>query len=312
MRGAPAPSTYESLPQRIIPAYAGSTRADGPLGLLPRDHPRVCGEHQRTPCSWPCPRGSSPRMRGARRCAVLDGRPERIIPAYAGSTSLWASVRLCFMDHPRVCGEHLTHLLEKGHEQGSSPRMRGAPDPAHHWDGHRGIIPAYAGSTNRSRSRCRSSGDHPRVCGEHQRTPCSWPCPRGSSPRMRGARRCAVLDGRPERIIPAYAGSTSLWASVRLCFMDHPRVCGEHLTHLLEKGHEQGSSPRMRGAPDPAHHWDGHRGIIPAYAGSTNRSRSRCRSSGDHPRVCGEHAHQSQDCVAHQGSSPRMRGALDL
>ena len=53
---------------------------------------------------------------------------------------------------------------------------------------------------------------------------------------------------------------------------------------------EQGSSPRMRGAPNRAWLPAIHRGIIPADAGSTNVSFSLSWLRKDHPRGCGEHS----------------------
>ena len=52
-------------------------------------------------------------------------------------------------------------------------------------------------------------------------------------------------------------------------------------------------------------------GIIPADAGSTVVNASAARSIGDHPRGCGEHDDFSRFANACEGSSPRMRGALD-
>ena len=48
----------------IIPAYAGNTHRHRRPQQRSRDHPRVCGEHQRNQVRNFCTRGSSPRMRG--------------------------------------------------------------------------------------------------------------------------------------------------------------------------------------------------------------------------------------------------------
>ena len=53
-------------------------------------------------------------------------------------------------------------------------------------------------------------------------------------------------------------------------------------------------------------------GIIPAYAGNTRTSGSRMIGMGDHPRVCGEHEQCAPPVVVLVGSSPRMRGTLDV
>ena len=71
---------------------------------------------------------------------------------------------------------------------------------------------------------------------------------------------------------------------------DHPRVCGEHNITKDLAANQQGSSPRMRGAPRQIGRLYGNGGIIPAYAGSTLIKTNRLGFIRDHPRVCGEHA----------------------
>ena len=150
-------------------------------------------------------------------------------------------------DHPRVCGEHAGYNSADDTLEGSSPRMRGTPSLPRQADGRVGIIPAYAGNTH-DVSPCRQCRrDHPRVCGEHM--PIGWKLAAslGSSPRMRGTHRWAVLCRPVVGIIPAYAGNTIRLFSSQLRRRDHPRVCGEHgdcLGHVLAC---EGSSPRMRG-----------------------------------------------------------------
>ncbi len=52
--------------------------------------------------------------------------------------------------------------------------------------------------------------------------------------------------------------------------------------------------------------------IIPAYAGSTTWALPSSSRSWDHPRVCGEHRISFVVVLALPGSSPRMRGALEV
>ena len=74
---------------------------------------------------------------------------------------------------------------------------------------------------------------------------------------------------------------------------DHPRVCGERRLSQIRIPVIFGSSPRMRGT---LHHViDRHiqPRIIPAYAGNACATIcSYCRIA-DHPRVCGERVHRS-------------------
>ena len=152
-----------------------------------------------------------------------------------------------------------------------------------------GIIPAYAGSTGRQESTSRRSRDHPRVCGEHTRSPMWTYSSLGSSPRMRGAPARFSRRGAFRRIIPAYAGSTHAQIVESTLCEDHPRVCGEHGQGSHGAHLSKGSSPRMRGARAAVGVQGSGDGIIPAYAGRTSSRRGgswRCR---DHPRVCGEH-----------------------
>ena len=147
-------------------------------------------------------------MRGAPMVSPCDAPWLRIIPADAGSTQASICPSTTSGDHPRGCGEHCCHLNRFSICEGSSPRMRGAPDPGHDRHRHAGIIPADAGSTNFSPASLVSWSDHPRGCGEHilSRGPCN--VPEGSSPRMRGARRHGHMGCHIPGIIPADAGST--------------------------------------------------------------------------------------------------------
>src|SRR5690606_3552908 len=111
--------------------------------------------------------GSSPRVRGAPSWRSRKEKRSGIIPACAGSTRQRCPIGSPTADHPRVCGEHAKVRLVLATQQGSSPRVRGAPPMAGSPRRRRRIIPACAGSTR------------------------GWGCPflgkRGSSPRVRGA-----------------------------------------------------------------------------------------------------------------------------
>ncbi len=256
------------------------------------------------------PPGSSPRMRGAQTSMKCGGTACRIIPAYAGSTLRWIPPCSRWRDHPRVCGEHPSRRSHRHLRQGSSPRMRGALVQHLREDGHRGIIPAYAGSTKSRICQRRFKRDHPRVCGEHPSRAEPRVSRRGSSPRMRGARLISVFALLICGIIPAYAGSTASPSTPGGSSGDHPRVCGEHRNWRKGLNPRWGSSPRMRGAHDATQTCRRCLGIIPAYAGSTSRGCCGQPQGGDHPRVCGEHTTSALVAYASAGSSPRMRGAL--
>ena len=64
-RGAPSLKPGVSNGERIIPAYAGSTRHRQRLPRVPTDHPRIRGEHGNTDNTTKEDEGSSPHTRGA-------------------------------------------------------------------------------------------------------------------------------------------------------------------------------------------------------------------------------------------------------
>ena len=111
---------------------------------------------------------------------------------------------------------------------GSSPHTRGAPAVEAGWDSAERIIPAYAGSTRRSRRRVGRPADHPRIRGEHDLRPRLIGQTAGSSPHTRGALANVKAYYNPNRIIPAYAGSTVDCVVVGFPEWDHPRIRGEH------------------------------------------------------------------------------------
>ena len=147
-------------------------------------------------------------MRGTLHVTGGDAWLLGIIPAYAGNTTSTGAPLPLTRDHPRVCGEHLVSMGSGALPLGSSPRMRGTPPLFRGQQRRRGIIPAYAGNTCRTRSADSTSRDHPRVCGEHMLEIEAVGEIRGSSPRMRGTRVVADNYGLAVGIIPAYAGNT--------------------------------------------------------------------------------------------------------
>ena len=273
------------------------------------DHPRIRGEHvpgrPRRRLAW----GSSPHTRGAPDHHREPLRVRRIIPAYAGSTPPARGHPWPLADHPRIRGEHANNATLWTSSDGSSPHTRGAPRT---WQGSadlKRIIPAYAGSTSPAPAGQGPAPDHPRIRGEHVHVgPPALPGV-GSSPHTRGAH--PVHDpGRPaDRIIPAYAGSTCVYARALVTRLDHPRIRGEHESDGGGSVLRVGSSPHTRGALSRISRSDPVPRIIPAYAGSTSPSSTSPSRRPDHPRIRGEHADKSAPILMTLGSSPHTRGA---
>ena len=134
---------------RIIPAYAGNTRAVvHPPTALVGSSPHTRGTPARTPRACMSSR-DHPRIRGEHfKLAVAIQQREGIIPAYAGNT--WWLVPAPFTNwgsSPHTRGTHNSHgsgpPVPKDH-----PRIRGEHHrQVSHLANEKGIIPAYAGNT---------------------------------------------------------------------------------------------------------------------------------------------------------------------
>ena len=233
--------------------------------------------------------GSSPHTRGARIAGLPGWCQRRIIPAYAGSTVADFQIFATNWDHPRIRGEHYRRCRRRRRVHGSSPHTRGAQGRRVRRARCTRIIPAYAGSTLSSVVASSSPADHPRIRGEHI---CA---------RQRTLRNL--------RIIPAYAGSTMCHSLQSRTRRDHPRIRGEHISCSRFVPAIMGSSPHTRGAPCRVVFKAARQRIIPAYAGSTERTTDTLSRSSDHPRIRGEHKSASMLERRPPGSSPHTRGA---
>ena len=78
------------------------------------------------------------------------------------------------------------------------------------------------------RRRANAITDHPRIRGEHYAAHKVALEAGGSSPHTRGAHEHWVQARSRRGIIPAYAGSTVAHPAVMGCWLDHPRIRGEH------------------------------------------------------------------------------------
>ena len=228
MRGKPAVAADAFTGLGNIPAYAGKTRRINVIWLSLTEHPRVCGENQIHQEIYSEKHGTSPRMRGKRRCRPYPPVSRGNIPAYAGKTSNIIGRRSGATEHPRVCGENSPKPAANSPDTGTSPRMRGKPSVIAVACDRVGNIPAYAGKTLAPIIRGLPPKEHPRVCGENRRPRGGFRGLKGTSPRMRG-KRSDKLGGRSGAgNIPAYAGKTPQAAMLLGLGGEHPRVCGEN------------------------------------------------------------------------------------
>ena len=190
--------------------------------------------------------------------------------------------------HPRACGENHRHGACTRARGGSSPRVRGKHVAAHNDTFQGGLIPARAGKTICDVEPRGLHGAHPRACGENRNAVTQSTSFAGSSPRVRG-KRCVELGSEVRgRLIPARAGKTGHKIPRPGEPGAHPRACGENSCESRMVSWVGGSSPRVRGKPDPRRYQRHRRGLIPARAGKTAERSPRDWTRGAHPRACGE------------------------
>ena len=166
LRGAEKVAVASYQEQRITPAPAGSRW--GPLVslLVPRDHPRACGEQGLTFIFAGVITGSPPRLRGAGLIKSNAQYGSRITPAPAGSSYTAVRVVHSRRDHPRACGEQPSQNRPNNRGVGSPPRLRGAVAGKYMSAMTMRITPAPAGSRQDGPFLPSRKQDHPRACGE--------------------------------------------------------------------------------------------------------------------------------------------------
>ena len=139
---------------RLTPARAGNTRTSVQKNILPRAHPRSCGEYwtQKTPRRSET--GSPPLMRGIRFMPYNVPWIARLTPARAGNTPLLSYQCPDYWAHPRSCGEYVMKEFLVRHAEGSPPLVRGILQEDVKPGNAIRLTPARAGNTSCSFIRC--------------------------------------------------------------------------------------------------------------------------------------------------------------
>ena len=172
-----------------------------------------------------------------------------------------------------------------------------------------GSPPPTRGARTPTTATSSTSGDHPRLRGEHDRDRWISGAEQGSPPPTRGARHQREAGQRDRRITPAYAGSTRTESRQSRARRDHPRLRGEHSRVGSNVLCSRGSPPPTRGALEQGPRVVDDLGITPAYAGSTSWPRMHLVMLRDHPRLRGEHPTRTAIHWSPVGSPPPTRGA---
>ena len=131
-------------------------------------------------------RGSPPRVRGTVSPKPPGIYRQGITPACAGNRPGTPCGGRGSGDHPRVCGEQQVKDKDGGLGRGSPPRVRGTAT-AKVWPADTlRITPACAGNSLAAHNLAHCKKDHPRVCGEQNRSQAALTAEFGSPPRVRG------------------------------------------------------------------------------------------------------------------------------
>ena len=160
-------------------------------------------------------------------------------------------------------------LLAVDHQHGSPPHTREVH--IHEQDPrlHRGITPAYAGSTPLHIFPEEPAWDHPRIRGKYHRASIHEAKKGGSPPHTREVREATQCFFNEVRITPRIRGKYDL---------PRCRKC-DHL----------GSPPHTREVPWLLHGLIPQSRITPAYAGSTTETPPCTCKHRDHPRIRGKY-----------------------
>ena len=265
----------------------------------------MCGEAARGQRRLEAPLGPSPRVRGSRYSLKLDSLLAGSIPACAGKPRPRPEPVAAAPVHPRVCGEADRRPVRNRVARGPSPRVRGSLLAGDRHPLLPGSIPACAGKPMRALPARRTSGVHPRVCGEASAACSCLSSARGPSPRVRGSPLHLDLRRLGHGSIPACAGKPKGMVTGGGKLGVHPRVCGEASPSVRLRHGCRGPSPRVRGCRLPCRVRHAPAGSIPACAGKPGTNGAPRRRAGVHPRVCGEASRPAGLREGSPGPSPR-------
>ena len=105
MRGKEVQGLLQELVGGITPACAGKSGHGCRLCIALEDHPRVCGEKDKTSVELAPGAGSPPRVRGKEDSGENPCFGVGITPACAGKSVHHRGRGQQPEDHPRLCGE---------------------------------------------------------------------------------------------------------------------------------------------------------------------------------------------------------------
>ncbi len=253
-------------------------------------------------------KGGSPRVRGRRGLFSRARARPGWIPAGAGETGPVAFTIQQEGVDPRGGGGDTSVPIGAPFVAGGSPRGRGRPGSSASSPDLGGWIPAGAGETASYTACDPPRRVDPRGGGGDRAGGSNAILIRGGSPRGRGRLGWPIASNHLIGWIPAGAGETGTPGRSTLILWVDPRGCGGDSSNSISAVSAWGGSPRVRGRRHRRLDGPFRRGWIPAGAGETRRTSSRCATPRVDPRGCGGDAHQARDRSSSRGGSPRVRG----
>ena len=214
--------------------------------------------------------------------------------------------------HPRSCGEQTVIIALVAVEFGSSPLVRGTGRASSYFLSRWRFIPARAGNRSRRPPTVSTITVHPRSCGEQVQSAMSTGDAAGSSPLVRGTDDSPETGTEGFRFIPARAGNRIRSDWQHDSDPVHPRSCGEQKAGRINSEAILGSSPLVRGTDSRARSPGTSFRFIPARAGNRKLEYRAGFTSAVHPRSCGEQGHGDQRAEGFLGSSPLVRGTVEV
>ena len=131
-----------------------------------QDHPHACGDKRKALLFRRLMVGSSPRVWGQERYALILPCIFRIIPTRMGTSVAECLFEIIYRDHPHAYGDKSLAPVGGLSGNGSSPRVWGQVVNERDIGTGKGIIPMRMGTSRRNPYPQARSWDHPHAYGD--------------------------------------------------------------------------------------------------------------------------------------------------
>ena len=193
---------------RIIPTRMGTSLTCNYMMFRNTDHPHAYGDKRVQARSQTQAQGSSPRVWGQDNGDRLLSSVDRIIPTRMGTRNKKAPNVSGLWDHPHAYGDKVICMIPFTADRGSSPRVWGQVYKSTLTSPVKRIIPTRMGTRFVKTTMWAMGWDHPHAYGDKKGQPLRTLNRKGSSPRVWGQAKTAMLSQLSQRIIPTRMGTS--------------------------------------------------------------------------------------------------------